>query len=453
MLHGAFWKTLLLQLGSWATIGAASLFSFFRLTVLLAEKTTHLPERWLSGRKRRFAKSVYGLYRTAGSNPVLSAFPFCFFAADCSPRPQGLSVGCRHNLIRQDRFEKQRAEMSRTTSDDVSLSIDVKSDHGEMELNQRAERVVDSLLHEAEAHGVREHSIANARVVDCGIKTLGGISAGEFLARTCMADLATLTTSRNADDSQSPETGMAVTVVTDHPLLACLASQYAGWPISVEDYFAMGSGPMRCLRGREKLFDLFPERTTESIAVGVLESSKLPTPTVVESMADDCGIDPKHLTLLVAPTRSLAGGFQIVARSIETALHKLHELNQDKEQLDLNKIMSAIGTAPLPPSANDDLTAIGRTNDAILFGAEVTLWIDAEDQVLSQLCPQIPSSASADYGEPFRAIYERVGGDFYAIDPMLFSPAVIRLISMNSKNTHTAGRLAPDLLARSFYDD
>ncbi len=30
-------------------------------------------ERWLSGRKQRFAKASYGLNRTEGSNPSLSA--------------------------------------------------------------------------------------------------------------------------------------------------------------------------------------------------------------------------------------------------------------------------------------------------------------------------------------------------------------------------------------------
>ena len=34
-------------------------------------------ERWLSGRKRRFAKPLYGLHRTGGSNPPLSAIHTC----------------------------------------------------------------------------------------------------------------------------------------------------------------------------------------------------------------------------------------------------------------------------------------------------------------------------------------------------------------------------------------
>ena len=40
----------------------------------------------------------------------------------------------------------------------------------------------------------------------------------------------------------------------------------------------------------------------------------------------------------------------MVARSVETALHKLHEL-----KFDLNQIVSAFGTAPLPPVATKDL--------------------------------------------------------------------------------------------------
>ena len=40
-----------------------------------------------------------------------------------------------------------------------------------------------------------------------------------------------------------------VHVVSDHPVRACLASQYAGWAIRDGKYFAMGSGPMRAAAG------------------------------------------------------------------------------------------------------------------------------------------------------------------------------------------------------------
>ena len=45
--------------------------------------------------------------------------------------------------------------------------------------------------------------------------------------------------------------GPAVQVASDDPVLACMASQYAGWQVSVGKYFAMGSGPMRAAYGKE----------------------------------------------------------------------------------------------------------------------------------------------------------------------------------------------------------
>jgi methenyltetrahydromethanopterin cyclohydrolase len=136
---------------------------------------------------------------------------------------------------------------------------------------------------------------------------------------------------------------------------------------------------------------------------------------------------------------------QVVARSIETALHKMHELKYE-----IRNVVSGIGTAPLPPVAADDLVGIGRTNDAVLYGGEVTLWVRDEDARLAEIGPQIPSSASADFGEPFAAIFERYGRDFYKIDPLLFSPAAISLVNLTSGRVHRFGGLRMDVLERSF---
>ena len=126
------------------------------------------------------------------------------------------------------------------------------------------------------------------------------------------------------------------------------------------------------------------------------------------------------MTLLAAPTASLAGGVQIVARSVETALAQAAEL-----KFDLTRIVSAYGTAPLPPVADNDLAAIGRTNDSILYGARVLLYVTGDDASLEAIGPQVPSSASHDYGEPFAAIFARYNNDFYKVDPHLFSPAEV----------------------------
>ena len=163
-------------------------------------------------------------------------------------------------------------------------------------------------------------------------------------------------------------------------------------------------------------------------------------------LASDCRVDVKDLSLCVAPTTSYAGNIQVVARSIETALHKMHELGYE-----LQRVESGFGTAPLPPLASTAIGGIGRTNDAILYGGRVTLWVHDEDEArLRTLAEQVPSSASRDYGVPFAEIFSRYNGDFYQIDPHLFSPAVVTIVNRHSGNTFTAGALREDLLQQSF---
>ena len=86
----------------------------------------------------------------------------------------------------------------------------------------------------------------------------------------------------------------------------------------------------------------------------------------------------------------------------------------------------------------------------MLYGGEVTLWVRDTDEELARIGPQIPSSASPDYGEPFADIFERFNHDFYKIDPLLFSPAVVTLVNLASGKAHRFGQLRPDVLERSF---
>jgi len=202
---------------------------------------------------------------------------------------------------------------------------------------------------------------------------------------------------------------------------------------------------MRAARGREPLFDDIGRLEKVGAIVGVLESESLPPPEACHLIAEECGVAPENLTLLVAPTTSLAGTIQVVARSIETALHKMHELKYD-----VARVASGFGIAPLPPVAADNLTGIGRTNDAILYGGEVTLWIDDEDARLQELGSKIPSVASADHGEPFSAVFEKYDRDFYKIDPLLFSPAVVTLVNVGTGRSYRFGETRPDVLSKSF---
>lgn len=312
-----------------------------------------------------------------------------------------------------------------------------------MQLNARAAQLCDRLLDDRQSLGVSvATSACGCRLIDCGIAVPGSREAGRRLAEICLAGLGRVEF-LPAEPTFGVET--AVNVAVDEPVAACMASQYAGWQIAQGKYFAMGSGPMRAAAGKEALFETIGFCERPDSAVGVLEARTFPPDELCRDLAGQCGVAPENLTLLAAPTASEAGTVQIVARSVETALHKLFELG-----FDLHRVQRGQGSAPLPPVADDDLAAIGRTNDAILYGATVTLWVRGDDASLMEIGPQVPSCASKDFGEPFASIFERYNRDFYAIDPHLFSPALIHFINLDTNVTHTFGRLAPDVVRNSF---
>jgi methenyltetrahydromethanopterin cyclohydrolase len=310
-------------------------------------------------------------------------------------------------------------------------------------LNERAWELCDAMVADAEQLGITVQTMAcGTRLIDCGVKSLGSVEAGLRLAEVCVAGLASV-------HFLSPDlavwSGRRIGIATQHPVAACMASQYAGWEIKSDGFFAMGSGPMRAAAGREPLFGAINHRERPEACVGVLETSKLPPDSVCANLAEKCGISSHWLTLLAARTASPAGTVQIVARSLETALHKLHELG-----FDLSSVDRGWGTAPLPPIADNDLAAIGRTNDAILYGGYVELVVKCDDATLEEMGPRVTSSASPDFGRPFADIFSRYDHDFYRIDPLLFSPAVVVFENQQTGKRHEFGRFAPAVLAESF---
>jgi methenyltetrahydromethanopterin cyclohydrolase len=317
---------------------------------------------------------------------------------------------------------------------------------GALGLNERAWQIADRMAADAPALRVSAGTLAGgARVLDAGIETPGGYGAGLALAELCMGGLGHID---YAPVVVGPDTRPGVRVWTDHPAVSCMASQYAGWAIQVGTYFAMGSGPLRAHARVEKaLFGKLGYAETARRGVLVLETRAAPTAEIAAWVAEKAGLAPAALTFAVAPTASVAGGVQIAARILETGLHKMDALG-----FDVTRILSGIGTAPLPPVAKNDLRAIGRTNDCILYGGRARYTVQADDAELAELVPKIPAAASKDYGTPFYDIFKRYDGDFYKIDPLLFSPAEVWLTSVASGKTYHAGRLNPDVLRASLED-
>ena len=310
-------------------------------------------------------------------------------------------------------------------------------------MNERAAARVDALLAEAEALGIEVRTLqSGARVVDCGAQARGGLQAGVGFAEVCMGGLGRIDP---VPVIVGQRTWPGVGVATDQPAAACLAAQYAGWKLEDDDFFAMASGPGRALARAEELFEELAWEERADTAVLCLETRQDPPAAIVDKVAQRCGVPASAVTFLIAPTASLCGSVQISARVVETSLHKLHELGVDP-----GRVRHGWGCCPLAPVAADDPAAIGRTNDAVLYGGTVHLWIEAGDDETADLARRLPSAASEAFGTPFGELLAAADWKFYDIDPLLFSPADVTLTSTESGRAHHGGGLAPEVLERSF---
>jgi methenyltetrahydromethanopterin cyclohydrolase len=288
---------------------------------------------------------------------------------------------------------------------------------------------------------VMQHD-TGATIVDAGIAMAGSVEAGRLIAEICMGGLGRVKL------MQSPQFKNYPTIINSYsqnPVLACLGSQYAGWALQHEKFFSLGSGPARSIAQREELFKELAYKDSAEKTILVLETDKIPPAEIVQKVARDTNIKPENLTFILTPTTSLAGATQVVARALEVALHKLHTLH-----FPLKQIVEGVGSSPLPPISTDFLTAMGRSNDAILFGGFVQLNVKCSDAEAEKLARELPSNSSKDYGKPFAEIFKAVNMDFYQIDPLLFSPAMVNITNVETGNSFVGGELNEALLNQSF---
>lgn len=314
-------------------------------------------------------------------------------------------------------------------------------------VNQLAAPIAQKMIDNAEALRLGIDKLSNGTtVIDAGVKVPGGLEAGRLVGEICLGGLGEV---RFSSSSSFKNWGTSIDVYTSNPVIACLASQYAGWSLShgegKEKFMALGSGPARALGSNEPLFEELGYRDQSDTAIMVIEVDKNPPAELADEIAERCKVKAENLTIILTPTSSLAGGVQVVARSLETSLHKTHELH-----FPLEKIVDGFASAPVSPPHSDFVKAMGRTNDSILFGGEVHLFVDAENDEAEELAKNLPSSSSKDYGKPFADIFKDSGYDFYKIDPMLFSPAKVTVSSVKTGKSFHAGKLDEKLLNQSF---
>jgi methenyltetrahydromethanopterin cyclohydrolase len=313
-----------------------------------------------------------------------------------------------------------------------------------LKVNQQALKLVAKLVAEPDKYNVNiVTSKEGPTIIDAGVEVKGGYLAGKVVTEICLGGYGTVEFhSIPYGDLTLP----SIQVHTDHPIVATLGSQYAGWRIRFGDYRAIGSGPARALSLKPKeLYAKIGYKDHSDSTVIVLETSELPNGQIGEYIADECGVRRDGLYIIVAPTTSLVGSIQVSGRIVETGLHKLVEMGYNPKN-----VLSGLGIAPIAPVHPKFTKAMGRTNDMILYGGAVYLAVEDDDEEkLKKYVDDTPSSSSKDYGRPFAEIFEASGHDFYKIDPALFAPAVVTVNNVTTGRLIKSGRINVNLIAKS----
>jgi len=315
-------------------------------------------------------------------------------------------------------------------------------------VNLEAKKTVDVMVEKADELNIAVSKLKNgATIIDCGVNVDGSLKAGEMYTKICLGGLAEVGISIPGDLSEKFALP-SVKIKTDFPAISTLGAQKAGWSVSVGDFFALGSGPARALAKKPaETYEHINYEDDADIAILTLESDTLPGDDVAEAIASDCGVDVKNVTLLVAPTSSLVGSIQIAGRVVENGTYKMLEALK----FDVTKVKYAAGIAPIAPIDPDGLKAMGKTNDAVLFGGRTYYYIESEkDDDIKALAEKLPSSAADGYGKPFFDVFKEAEFDFYKIDKGMFAPAEVVINDLRTGELFKAGYVNVDLLKKSF---
>jgi methenyltetrahydromethanopterin cyclohydrolase len=305
-------------------------------------------------------------------------------------------------------------------------------------LNRMATELVDEAIDFADELTIDVHSLDNeAMVLDFGVDVPGALEAGLLLTEIQTAGLATVQ-SRMGDVAGAPLPH--VDLSTDHPALALLGAGKAGWELQTDDFQGLGSGPARALVAEEEIYNRLAYQEAFEFAVLALETEQLPDEAVAATVAARADVPESGVFLPAFSTASITGSVIAAARAAELAVFRLSELGYDP--LD---VLSVSGTAPVAPVANDEATAMARTNDALAYGSQVHLVVDE----LSEDFEHIVSTATDTYDTPFVDIFESVDWEYADLPVDLFAPAQVT-VDVRGGDTHVFGAQNERALEESF---
>jgi methenyltetrahydromethanopterin cyclohydrolase len=306
-------------------------------------------------------------------------------------------------------------------------------------LNVMAVELVDEAIDFRDELAIDTHELDNgATVLDFGVEAVGGIEAGLLLAEIQTGGLATVQVDGSNTVAGTPVPGVELTC--DHPALALLCSQKAGWDEFPGEYEALGSGPARALVAEEEEFRRTGFQDQSEFATLAVESDHLPTGQVAEAVADLAGVEVGSVFLPSYRTASIAGSVATAARAGELAVLRLSEMGYDP--LD---VLTVSTHAPVAPVAPSEAVAMARTNDALAYGGRVHLTVDEDFDRFDE----VPSTASAEYGTPFEAFLDDADWDLDSVPRDVFAPAQVTVDVLGGP-TYAVGDTDEALLAESF---
>ncbi|GAB4317370.1 MAG: methenyltetrahydromethanopterin cyclohydrolase [Methanobacteriaceae archaeon] len=315
-------------------------------------------------------------------------------------------------------------------------------------VNLEAKKTVDLMIENADELNIAVSKLDNgSTVIDAGVNVPGSLKAGELYTKVCLGGLAEVGISIPGDLSEKFALP-SVKIKTDSPAISTLGAQKAGWSVSVGDFFALGSGPARALALKPaETYEEIGYKDDADIAILTLEADKLPDSDVTDAIAKECGVSPDNVYVLVAPTASIVGSIQIAGRVVENGTYKMLEALH----FDVTKVKYAAGIAPIAPVDPDGLKAMGKTNDAVLFGGRTYYYIESEEgDDIESLAEKLPSSSSEGYGKPFYDVFKEAEYDFYKIDKGMFAPAEVVINDLRTGAMYRKGSVNAELLMKSF---
>ena len=315
-------------------------------------------------------------------------------------------------------------------------------------INKRVMKSINQAVEEREALDISYAEMpCGAHLLDFGITVKGTWESALLFTRLTIGDLGTVTLGRwELDENYSFS---CIDLFVSHPLIACLGSQIAGWQLSDGEFATIGSGPARAVAAvaSDPYLAMTPYRDTDAADVVLcIQDTRLPTDALALSVAQACGVTPEHVYIAIAPSACIVGSVQVAARMLEQCCHKMYE-----HGFAVSQIVHCRGRAPIAPVCNDEIIAMGRINDAILYGGEAEFWVDAADDALHTIADSLVScSSSPEYGKSFGQIFTESGKNFYHIDHEVHSIAVIQLHSVRTGLSVRVGEINREVLKKSF---